>query len=73
MHRGINKFKRGYQPRSNVLKNENDLLGDSHNILNRWKNYLSQLLNVHSVNNVTQLEIHTLPDPNSFEVEIATV
>jgi hypothetical protein len=31
-------FKRGYQPRNNLLKDENgDLLADSHNILNRWK------------------------------------
>jgi hypothetical protein len=28
-----NKFKRGYQPRSNLAKDENDdLIGDSHNI-----------------------------------------
>jgi hypothetical protein len=39
MYRGINEFKRGYQPRSNLLKEENgELLADSHNILNRWKN-----------------------------------
>jgi hypothetical protein len=30
------------------VKDENgDLLADSHNISNRWKNYFSQLLNVH--------------------------
>jgi hypothetical protein len=34
--RGINEFKRGYQPRSNLVKDENgDLLADLHNILNR--------------------------------------
>jgi uncharacterized protein YaaR (DUF327 family) len=33
---GINEFKRGYQPRNNLVKDENgDLLADSHNILNR--------------------------------------
>jgi hypothetical protein len=53
------------------VKDENgDLLADSHNILNRWKNYFSQLLNVHR-----QIEIHTaeplVPDPSHFEVEIA--
>jgi hypothetical protein len=38
--RGINEFKRGYQSRNNLVKYENgDLLADSHNILNRWKNY----------------------------------
>jgi hypothetical protein len=46
LYRGINEFKRGYQPRSNLVKDENgDLLADSHSILNLWKNYFSQLLN----------------------------
>jgi hypothetical protein len=54
--RGINGFKRGYQPRNNLVKDENDvLLADSHNILNRWKNYFSQLLNVHNVSDVRQI------------------
>jgi hypothetical protein len=35
LYRGINEFERGYQPRSNLVKDENgDLLADSHNILN---------------------------------------
>jgi hypothetical protein len=47
LYRGINEFDKGYQPRSNLMKDENgDLLADSHNILHRWKNYFSQLLNV---------------------------
>jgi hypothetical protein len=38
LYRGIIGFKRGYQPRNNLVKDENgDLLADSHNILNRWK------------------------------------
>jgi hypothetical protein len=41
------------------VKDENgDLLADSHNILNRWKNYFSQLLNVHNVSDVRQIEVH---------------
>jgi hypothetical protein len=37
-------------PRSKLVKDENvDLLADSLNILNRWKNYFSQLLNIHRV------------------------
>jgi hypothetical protein len=44
--------------------------------LNTWKNYFSQLLNVHKVSDVRQTEIHTaeplVPDPSSFETEIAT-
>jgi hypothetical protein len=34
LHRGIYEFKKGYQPRTNLVKVENgDLLADSHNIL----------------------------------------
>jgi hypothetical protein len=48
LYRRINEFKRGYQPQSNLVKDENgDLLADSDSILNRWKNYFFQLLNVH--------------------------
>jgi hypothetical protein len=33
LHRRINGFERGYQPRSNLVKDENgDLLADSHSI-----------------------------------------
>jgi hypothetical protein len=39
LYKGINGFKRSYQPRNNVVKDENgDLLADSHSILNRWRN-----------------------------------
>jgi hypothetical protein len=33
MYSGINEFKKGYQPRGNLVKDENgDVLADSHNI-----------------------------------------
>jgi hypothetical protein len=51
------------------VKDENGvLLADFHNILNSWKNYLSQLLNVHNVSDVRRLEV---PGPSHLEVEIA--
>jgi hypothetical protein len=60
VYRRINGFQRGYQPKSNLVKDENgDLLADSYNILNRWKNNFSQLLNVHNVSDVRQIEVHT--------------
>jgi hypothetical protein len=76
LYRGINEFKRGYQPRNNLVNNENgDLLAYSHNILNRWKNYFSQLLNVCSVSDVRQIEVNTaeplVPGPSHLEAEIA--
>jgi hypothetical protein len=38
--------------------NELDLLADSHNILNTWKKYFPQLLNVHNIRDVRQIEVH---------------
>jgi hypothetical protein len=77
LYRGINEFKRGYQLRNKLVKEENgDLLADSNNILNRWKNYFSQLLNVHYVSDVRQIQIRTaeplVPGASLLEVEIAT-
>jgi hypothetical protein len=47
---GENKCNKGYQPKRNLLKNENVVLfADSCNIENRWGNYFSQLLNEHRV------------------------
>jgi hypothetical protein len=49
-YRGISDFNKGYQPIPNTVKNENcGLVADSHGILARWRNYFSQLLNVHGV------------------------
>jgi hypothetical protein len=78
LYRGINEFKKGYQPRTNLVKNERgDLLADPHKILNRWKNYFCELLNVHGAGGVRQTEIHTaepfLPEPSASEVEAAIV
>jgi hypothetical protein len=58
------------------VKDENcDLLAVSCKILNSWKKNLSQLLKVHRVSDVRQIEIHTaellVPDPSPLEVEIS--
>jgi hypothetical protein len=60
------------------VKDENgDLIADSNNILNMWKQYYSQLLKVQSVSDARQIEIHTaeplVPDPSSFKVEISVI
>jgi hypothetical protein len=36
------------------------VVADSYDILNRWKNYFSQLLNGHSVSNVRKMEMSML-------------
>jgi hypothetical protein len=47
-YRGTNK--KGYQPRTNLVKDEKgDLLTDPHKIVNRWMNYFCQLLNIQQV------------------------
>jgi hypothetical protein len=73
--RGINDSKRGYQPRTNVVKDEKgDLVADSHSVLARWRDHFSQLLNMHGVNNVRQTEVHTteplVRELNAFEFEM---
>jgi hypothetical protein len=76
LYSGISEFKRGYQPRINVVKDEKgDLVADSHSILARWRTHFSQLLNIHGVNDVRQTEVHMaeplVPEPSAFEVEMA--
>ena len=52
-YRGINDFKKGYQPRCNIVKDEKcDLVADTHSIVARWRKYFSQLFNVHGVKDV---------------------
>ena len=76
LYRGINDFKKGYQPRTTIVKDEKgDLVADPHSIMARWRNYFSQLLNVHEVNDVRPAEIHAVeplvPEPSALEVELA--
>jgi hypothetical protein len=38
LYRGINDFKKGYQPRTVIVKDENgDLVADSHSIMAGWR------------------------------------
>jgi hypothetical protein len=57
--RGINDFKKGYQPRINIVNDEKGIwVADSHGILARWRKDFSQLLNVvHGFNDGRKTEI----------------
>jgi hypothetical protein len=75
-YRGINEFKKGYQLRINIIKDENgNLLADPQKVLKRWNNFFNQVLNVHGVHDVRQKDIHTaeplVPEPSLMELEIA--
>jgi hypothetical protein len=76
LYRGINEFKKGYQPRINIIKDENgNLLAYPQSVLSRWKIFFNQVLNVHGVHDVRQVDIHMaeplVPEPSLVEVEIA--
>jgi hypothetical protein len=76
LYRGINEFKKEYKPRINIIKDKNgNLLTDPQNVLNRWTNFFNQVLNVHGVHDVRQIDIHTaeplVPELSLVEVEIA--
>jgi len=76
LYRGISDFKKGYQPRTNRIKDEKgDLVTDSHSILSRWRNHFSWLLNVCGVNDVREREIRTaepiVTEPSACEFEMA--
>jgi hypothetical protein len=75
LYTGIRDFKKGYQSRPNIVKDEkSDLVADSHRILARWRNHLYQIWNVRGVNDIRQREIHTakppVPESSFFEVEL---
>jgi hypothetical protein len=50
-------------------------LADPQNALNRWKNFFNQVLNVHGVHDVRQVDIHMaeplVPVPSLVEAETA--
>ena len=60
LYRGINDSEKGYQPRTNIVKDEKgDLLTESNSIFAMWRNHFSQLLNIHGVNDVRQTNTHS--------------
>ena len=47
MYKGINEFKKGYQPRAYVIKKHNGtIVVDTTSIVSRWEQFFSNLLNV---------------------------
>ena len=72
LYRVINDMKKGNQPITRIVKDEKgDWVADSHSIMARWRNYFSQILNVHGLSDVRQAEIHAaeplVPEPSVLE------
>jgi len=78
LHRFISDFRKGYQPRTNIVwDGKGDSGTDSHSISARWRNHFSQLSNVRGVSDVRQTEIHTaeplVPELSALEAEILSL
>ena len=76
LYRGISEFKKGYQPRTNVVKDDKGyLVADCYSVVARGRKQFSQLLNVHGVNDIKHTDIHTAEplvlEPSAFEVKLA--
>jgi hypothetical protein len=59
----------------NLKDDSGSLLADAIKIVNRWKNFFSELLNVHDTGDIRQIKMHTaellVPEPSLDEVELA--
>jgi hypothetical protein len=76
LYRCMDEFKKGYQPRINIIKDEDgNLLAHPQSVLNNWKNFFNRVLNMHAVHGVRQMDVHTtkplVPGPSLVEVEFA--
>jgi len=72
----MNDFKKDYQLRTNIVKDEkSNLVVDCHKNLAQWRKLFYQLLNIYGVNDVKQTKIHTakplMPAPSAFEFVLA--
>jgi len=72
LYRGSNNFKKGYQPRTAIVKDEKgDLVTDSYSILATWRKHFTQLFHVHGVSDVRQTEIQGGAEPtDTFRIGI---
>jgi hypothetical protein len=73
LYRGFSDFKKGYHPRTNIVKDEKgDLVTDFHIISARWWNHFSQLLHIGGVHDCRQTEIYVaeplVPKSSASEV-----
>ena len=76
LYQGIRIERKGFQARTNIIRNGNgDMIADSRSILDRWKNYFDQLLNVHAEQDIEDDDLQTaeilVTEPSVLEVEMA--
>ena len=76
MYKGINEFKKGYQPRTYVIQKRSDtIVTDTASILSRWEQFFSNLLNFNQITNHEGSEIYMaepdIPEKSLSGVELA--
>jgi hypothetical protein len=76
LYRDIKEFKKFTKPELNLLRMRTVMcFADPHSILNRRKNFFNQLLNVHRIHDVRQMDMHMaeplMLEPNIVKVEIS--
>jgi hypothetical protein len=68
---GINEFKKGYQPRTYVIKKHDGIiLADTTSILSRWEQFFSNTLNFNQSTSHEGSEVYTA-EPSLIDVELA--
>ena len=73
MYKGNNKFKKGYQLRTYVIKkHDGTIVVDTTCILSRWEQFFSNSLNVNQITTQEGSEVYTaepdIPQPSLIEV-----
>ena len=76
MCKGINEFKKCYQPRDYVInKDGSTIVADTASILSRREQFFSNLLNVQQISSHEGSEIYTaepdIPESSLLEVELS--
>ena len=65
MYKGINEFKKGYQPRAYIIKkHDGTIVADTTNILSRWEQFFSNLLNANQSTSQEGSEVYTANPDN---------
>ena len=76
MYKGINEFKKGYQPRTYLIKKHDvTIVADTSSILSRWEQFFINLLNPNQSTCQEGSELYTaepdIPDPTLIKIELA--
>ena len=73
MYKGINEFKKGYQPRAYVIKkHDGTIVADTTSILSRWEQFFSNLLNINQSTSHEGSEIY-IAEPDILELRLKEV